>query len=293
MKATAKSALLLAGGAGLAGCRASRPILRAGLVSDTHYADREPAGTRYYGESLVKLRECVDRMNGERVDLMMHLGDFKDEDPEPDEARTLRYVRDLEAVYAKFKGPRYHLLGNHDVDSIGKEQFLRDVENTGIDPEATFYAFDRGGVRFVVLDANFRQDGTPYHKGNFDWKDTAIPDDQLRWLKADLSQTDKPALVFVHQLLDPGQTEEHRVKNASAVREVLEASGNVLAVFQGHQHSGGYNRVNGIHYYTIKAVVEESGPENNSYAILEVRENGDLLVKGYRRATDQEMGKRV
>ncbi|MCB1120914.1 MAG: metallophosphoesterase, partial [Verrucomicrobiae bacterium] len=231
MKATAQSALLLASGAGMTGCRASRPILRIGLVSDTHYADREPAGTRFYRESLGKLKECVDRMNEERVDFMVHLGDFKDQDSEPEEARTLRYVKDLESVYAKFNGPRYHLLGNHDVDSISKEQFGKMVENTGIETGATYYSFDRGRVHIVVLDATFRQDGVAYDKGNFDWKDTAIPSDQLAWLKEDLGKTDKPALVFVHQLLDPMQSEQHQVKNAAAVRDLLEASGKVLAVF--------------------------------------------------------------
>jgi predicted phosphodiesterase len=290
LKASGGAALLLTSG----GCSpkpAKGKGLRVGLVSDTHYADRDPMGTRYYRESISKFQECVDKMNEAQVDFMVHIGDFKDEDAEPTEARTLQYVRDLETVYAQFSGPRYHVLGNHDIDSISKEQFLGLVENTGIDSSASYYSFDNGGFHFVVLDATFRQDGVAYDKGNFDWKDTFIPSNQLDWLKADLGVTKKPTVVFVHQLLDSGQTVEHQVKNAAEVRQVLEHSNKVLAVFHGHQHSGGYHQINGIHYYTLTAVVEQSGLENNSYAILEIGESGDLMLKGYRRVSDMEMAK--
>lgn len=291
LKAGGGAALLFAAGA----C-SQKPSkakgLRVGLVSDTHYADRDPMGTRYYRESMPKFQECTDRMNQAQVDFMVHIGDFKDEDAKPTEARTLRYLRDLEAVYAQFSGPRYHVLGNHDMDSISKEQFLGAVENTGIDSSASYYSFDKGRFHFIVLDATFRQDGVAYDKGNFDWKDTFIPPDQLDWLRADLQLTDKPTIVFVHQLLDSEQTVEHQVKNAAEVRQVLENSNRVLAVFHGHQHGGGYHQINGIHYYTLKAVVENSGSENNSYAILEIEENGDLMLNGYRREADLEMAKR-
>lgn len=289
LKAGCSAALLLATGVSSACKKTNRTALRVGLVSDTHYADRSPAGIRYYRESMTKFQECVTRMNEEQVDLMVHVGDFKDEDPEPTEARTLSFVRDLESAYAQFKGPRYHVLGNHDIDSISKKQFLDQVENTGIDSSASYYSFDKQGYHFIVLDATFRQDGVSYDKGNFVWTDTFIPQDQLDWLKKDLNATEKPTIVFVHQLLDSEQTVEHIVKNAAAVRLILEESNKVLAVFQGHQHDGGYHEINGIHYYTLKAVVDNSGPENNSYAILEIQANGDLMVKGYRRESDTEM----
>ena len=291
LKASSSAALLLTTGAYWACNDPNKPILRIGLVTDTHYADREPAGVRYYRESIPKLQECVNLMNQEKVDLMVHIGDFKDEDPEPQEASTLQYVSDLEAVYAQFKGPRYHVLGNHDLDSINKDQFLERVENTGIDPTSSYYSFDQNGIHIIILDATFRQDGTAYDKGNFEWTDTFIPHEQLNWLQEDLAETNKLTLVFVHQLLDPEQTIEHQVKNAAKVRKILENSGRVLAVFQGHQHEGGYHLINNIHYYTLQAVVDHSGTENNSYAILEVKPTGDLVVNGYRRAEGREMGK--
>lgn len=289
LKATASAAALMALGS-WPGCEeAPAIVLRVGLLTDTHYADREPAGVRYYRESIAKVEEAVALFNQEGVPLAVHIGDFKDEDPEPEERKTLQYVKQLEHTFAAFQGSRYHVLGNHDLDSISKEQFLARVENTGIEPTKSYYSFDRDGFHFVVLDANFRQDGVAYEKGNFEWTDTFIPPAQLLWLREDLEATDAPTIVFVHQLLDPEQTEAHRVKNAAEVRQVLEASGKVLAVFQGHQHEGGYHLVNDIHYYTLIAMVDGSGAENNSYAILDVYSNGDLVVNGYRRAEDRAM----
>ena len=46
------------------------------------------------------------------------------------------------------------------------------------------------------------------------------------------------------------------VRNAADVRAILERSGKVLAAFHGHDHAGNHKVINGIHYYTLIAVVE-------------------------------------
>lgn len=264
--------------------RADRKI-RFGLVSDSHYADRDEAGIRFYRESAAKMEACVEVMNQERVDFMIHLGDFKDQDPEPDEQRTLQYLRDFEAIYAKFKGPRYHVLGNHDMDSLSKVQFQSLVENTGIDKAQTYYSFDKGAYHFVVLDACFNPDGLPYDHDNFKWYDANIPQEQLDWLEKDLKNTEKPAIVFVHQMLEDIENGKHHIKNFAEVRAVLEGSGKVTAVFQGHKHEERYKLINDIHYYTIYGMVDYSGPENNSFAVVTLEEES-VMVDGYYRVSD-------
>ena len=57
----------------------------------------------------------------------------------------------------------------------------------------------------------------------------------------------------------------------------------MIAVFQGHYHKGSLNRVNNIYYYTLKAVVEGGGLENNNYAIVEIGDDGIIRIKGYRK----------
>lgn len=258
-------------------------IFRFGVVTDTHYADREPKGTRYYRESLPKLQECIDKLNTEDLEFLIELGDFKDERETRIEAETLDFLREIESVFAGFRGPHYHVLGNHDLDSISKAQFQEIVTNTGIPPEKTWYSFDQGNIHCVVLDANFRNDGVPYDKGNFSWRDPNIPQEQLDWLRQDLGSTRKPVLVFCHQLLTG--VAPSSVINAEAVRAVLEDYGSkVLAAFHGHKHDGDHQEINGIHYYTHKAVVEGSGPENNAYSIVEVFRGGDIQITGFRQA---------
>jgi len=265
-----------------------KTMLRFGMVTDTHYANNPKRGTRHYRESLDKMAECVALMNDQKVDFLIELGDLKDEGQPATEAGTLQFLQRIEAVFGTFKGPRYHVLGNHDVDSISKEQFLDQVENTGIGKERSYYSFDSKGVHFVVLDADYTANGTDYDRGNFNWRDTNIPDHELKWLGKDLAATSNPVVVFVHQQLD-ATDQYHYVKNGQEVRQVLEESGKVLAVFQGHNHGGAYSHIEGIHYYTLKALVEGSGAENNSYAIVEVQENHDLVVTGYRKAVGKTM----
>jgi predicted phosphodiesterase len=221
---------------------------RFGLITDLHYADREAANNRYYRESRDKLTECVQLMNQEKVDFLLELGDLKDESVPPEEATTLDFLRQVEETFKAFEGPRHYVLGNHDFDQISKAQFM---SVTGA--QSPHYSFDVKGIHFVVLDACFNSDGEDYDHGNFRWSDANIPQEQLQWLGADLAKTRTPVIVFVHQLLDG--VGQHYVKNAEAARSVLEDSGKVLAVFQGHKHDGGHQVINGIHYYTLLTVI--------------------------------------
>jgi predicted phosphodiesterase len=260
---------------------------RFGIVTDCHYADADAQGTRFYRESLDKLTECVTLMNAERADFLIELGDFKDQDKPPAEKKTLSYLQAAEKVFKRFNGPTYHVLGNHDMDSISKMQFLKRVNNTDIDSNRSYYSFDSNGLHYIVLDANYRTDGADYDHGNFDWTDANIPPTELDWLEQDLTSTPRAVIVFIHQLLD-GIGSVY-VKNAARVRQVLEASGKVLTVFQGHHHSGSYSNIAGIHYYTLKALVEGTGLQNNSYAIAEVRPDGSITVTGYQKAVSMQL----
>jgi len=263
-----------------------RKAARFGIVTDCHYADANPAGTRFYRESLGKLGECVARMNAEKVDFLIELGDFKDQGRPPVERETLAYLEDVEAVLQRFEGRTYHALGNHDMDSISKAQFLERVTNTGIPANRSYYSFDVNGLHAVVLDPNYRTDGADYNHGNFDWTDANIPPHELEWLRKDLEATSSPVVIFMHQLLDG--TGAVYIKNAAEVRAVLEASGKVLAVFQGHHHTGSYSLIKGIHYYTLIATIEGQGMDSNSYGIVEVCPDG-LTVTGYRKAVSKQL----
>lgn len=274
----------------LAGCKSPKkgelPVMRFGLVTDCHYADipyakREyPIGDAAYRESLSKLRECVAVMDSERPSFLIELGDFKDEGP--DKASTIEYLDKVEAVFAKFSGPRYHVLGNHDLDVIDKKEFLSRIKNYGQDEAQAHYSFDVAGIRFIVLDACYNSKLEDYAPGNWEWTDANVPPEQLAWLEEELASAPGQAVVFGHQCLDPNADTRHQVRNAAAVRAILEKSGKVNAVFTGHQHSGLISRVNGITYYSLRAMVLNSG--ENGYAVADVYPSGAISVTGFRKA---------
>ncbi|HAH26140.1 MAG TPA: hypothetical protein DCL77_20655 [Prolixibacteraceae bacterium] len=265
------------------------PVLRFGMITDVHYAARDHFKERYYNQSLRKLSEFINVMNKEKVDFIVELGDFKDQDAVPNEANTLGYLTDVEAVFHQFKGPTYHVLGNHDMDGITKTQFLERVENTGIAKDKNYYSFNQKGFHFIVLDGNYTADEKDYNKDNYTGVLSYIPAREVEWLKEDLKSNQLPAIVFIHQLLDDSKGMKRSAQNAPEVRKIMEDSGKVLCVFQGHVNSEKYSMINNIHYYSFISTVFGSGLKHNSYVIVDVFKKGTMKINGYREASSLKL----
>lgn len=249
------------------------PRLRVGLVTDLHYADKVPAGTRHYRETLAKLEEAARQFEQDQPSFLVELGDFIDAADSVDV--ELAYLRTINRPFSAICKDRHYILGNHCVDTLKKEEFLG-----GVEQEKSYYSFDRGGFHFVVLDSCFRSDGEPYGRKNFQWTDANIPTAELEWLEADMHDNDKPVVVFAHQRLDVSNS--HGVRNNAEVRKVLESSDKVLAIFQGHSHQNDVKEIGGIHYCTLVAMVEGSGVENNGYSLMEIEPTGTIHLTGFR-----------
>ena len=269
-----------------------RKSVRFGVLTDSHYADREPSGTRYYRQSLEKMEEAINVLNQEKVDFAIHLGDFKDEHPTRVESDTIKFLQDIESEYSQFNGPRYHCIGNHDLDSISKEQFQTNVTNTGIDSSETYFSFDHNGFHFIVLDPNFHPDGRPHHKGDYEWFEANLPESQWEWFEDDLAKTKLPTIVFSHFTLYhfvKGDAVFHMNEYVRA-QKIMEDSGKVIATFHGHVHEENYTAINGIHYCTHLGMVDYDGLENNSFAIVEVNER-EINITGYKRTSNKTLKK--
>jgi hypothetical protein len=262
-------------------------VLRFGMVTDVHYAEIPDNGNRTYSQSLVKLQSFVDTMNRLKPDFIIELGDFKDMDTPPVAAKTLIYLNRAEKVFSGFQGPRYHVSGNHDEDCITKQKFLSVIENTGIGPDKSYYSFDIRCFHCVILDACFDSSGADYSCGNNKWKDTNIPNSELKWLKNDLKKAHLPVLVFIHQRLDGSG--DYFVKNASTVRRIFERKGNIKVVFQGHYHEGNYQCINNIHYYTVKSLVEGNSPLGYNFALAEITADGKINIRGFGETETKEL----
>ncbi|MDR2706917.1 MAG: metallophosphoesterase [Planctomycetaceae bacterium] len=249
-------------------------VLRIGLLTDIHYADKEHAGSRYYRESPDKIAAAANELGKQKLDFLVELGDLIDTVKKPETDK--KHLRTINTELQKISDKRYYVLGNHCVETLTKDEFLDEIGQ-----EKSFFSFDQNGYHFVVLDACFRQDGIPYGRNNAHWTDTKIPDTELEWLKADLAVTKLPVIVFLHQRLDVENQKPIAVKNADQVRTLLEKSGKVRLVLQGHEHSGDYKEIAGISYCTLSAVIEGSGLKNNSFSFLEIIENGDWRLHGF------------
>jgi alkaline phosphatase len=266
--------LLAAGATRLPAAQGQLRRVRIGLVTDLHYADKPAKINRYYRDTPAKLTEAVKQFAVDKPDFVVELGDLIDAAEKVE--TELGYLDTISKVFDGFAGPKHYVLGNHCVDMLTKDEFLG-----GLGRKESFYSFDVGGLHFVVLDACFRADAKPYGRKSSAWNDANIPADELDWLAADLMAAARPTIVFAHQRLDKGGA--HAVKNAAEVRKRLEASGNVLAVFQGHSHKNDHQEIAGIHYTTLLAMVEGPSPETSGYSLLDVLADGTLRLTGFRK----------
>ena len=264
--------------------------LRFGIITDSHYADRDPAGTRFYRDALPKMNEAIKALNEADLDFLIHLGDFKDQGAEANPQETLKYLQEVETVFQRFDGDGYHALGNHDVDSIRKAEFLRNIKNAGQEQARSYYSFETSAFICIVLDANYDAAGKDhFYVEGANWEDAHIPPEELEWFKNTLTQAQKPVLVFCHHPLYPFYKEgsKFHVTNHQEVQELMEASQKVIACFHGHVHKEEFKTIKGIHYITQLGMVDYEGLENNSFSIVELDE-AHLKIEGFKRASDYE-----
>ncbi|MDE2732185.1 MAG: metallophosphoesterase [Bacteroidota bacterium] len=211
-----------------------------GVIADLHHG-LEPRATE-------RLEEFMQAVRERKPDAIIQLGDFNYGPGRGEECMEL---------WRTFKGPRYHVLGNHDMDFATKEAMVSNWQMP-----SPYYSFDLGGYHAVVLDRNNLKadDGfTPYSESNF-YVDASLrgyaDDQQLSWLREDLAAATLPVIIFVHQGLGmPTSMSEA----SRAIEEVLEEHNRrgegppVVACFCGHHHIDRYTRKNGIHYLWINS----------------------------------------
>ena len=210
---------------GLAASQANEAPLRFGLLADLHH-DVMPDG-------IERTKAFVEAMTEAKVDFVAQLGDF---------CQPKQPNRPLLNVWEGFRGDRYHVLGNHDMDG----GFDREKVVKFLGMPANHYTFDHGGIRFIVLDAN---DPGAQSKG---YKRYIAPP-QLKWLEGELAVAKTPVILFVHQSLDHAEG----VSNQAEVRKILVAANkaphNVLAVFSGHHHENYAKTIDEILYIQINS----------------------------------------
>jgi len=258
-----------------------------GLVTDLHFASgKATSGTRVYSASPLKLQQVVDTFELHNLPFMAMLGDLLDGFTATDSVKTLRDIDSINYRTSTFSGEKYVMFGNHDQTSLAKAQFLGKVSSK---INQKYYSFDKGQFHFVVLDGNYKRDSTDFSLNNYTWDSAWVPAKEKQWLINDLSASaGKPVIVFLHYLLDSTNIAED-LRNAAEIRTIFENAGNVVAMFCGHRHTGGYWQSKGIHYINLKGMIEQALPANN-FAEATITPAGDsLIVKGYFNQTSYKL----
>jgi len=245
--------------------------LRVGVFADLHAHDtNSPVEEHVYTNYGQRLQAFVDAMNAWPADLVIELGDFVNGKfvlgaELGDAARIPAILEKAESIYATFNGPRYYVLGNHDVYDLSKEEFIQRV-----DAASTYHSFDAGAYHIVILDAQYDKKGNDL--GHAGWVVQGnIPQVQLDWLSEDLAATDLPTIVCVHQPLDVDfdlLSGGPAIANAEDVKAILSGSGVVVAVFQGHEHENAYSLLDGIHYVTFEGLLDHTEGTPPSWAMV-------------------------
>ena len=92
-----------------------------------------------------------------------------------------------------------------------------------------------------MLDGNCNEDGSDYDSGDFNWTKAFVPaEPEENGCWQELKKDDLPVVIFIHELLDTfsGIDKELCIGNAEEIVSILEQSGKVVAVIQGHHHAG-------------------------------------------------------
>ncbi len=248
--------------------------MRIGFVTDVHFGPEARHEGRLRKLSAIAeplLRDFVARMNTvDRPDMIVNLGDvIEDENAERDRERYQRFVDILGGAQARV----VHVPGNHDQMHLPDEELLRLTHEKSL-----WRSYDVESFHFVVLCTRY----VPR-------RSVHLPEDQIAWLESDLASTTKDTIVLVHHPLCEMDTHGNRwfekqphvcrVAERRRVREVLEKSGRVRAVFNGHAHWNYVSVINGIPYVTLQSLIENldedaPGRPARAHALAEITEHG-------------------
>lgn len=210
--------------------------LTFGIVADVHHGMMP--GTQG------RLEEFIEKAIAKEVDFIIQLGDFCHK-----EERSKSFLR----TWNTFKNPKYHVLGNHDMDLTSKADIMDFWEMP-----KSYYSFEEKGIRFIVLDANFLyQEGKflDYNRGNFyvdNGLRTYINDEQIEWFTAELEASKLPTIVVSHQSLWHYQW---GVKNRLSLQKQMEKHHKkIICCLNGHNHIDFHHHQNGIDYLEINSM---------------------------------------
>lgn len=212
-----------------------------------------------------------------KVDFIIQLGDFI---LDPTESGSGNFLE----LWNSFNGPRYHVLGNHDMDLADK---ARVCAFWGM--PANYYSFDLKGFRFIVLDGNHIKEGEgkylDYANSNYyshQGKRGYFGLQQWKWFKEQLASTDLNVVVFSHQSLSDN-TDGYDMKKAIDDANSKAGFDKVILSLNGHGHSDRAELVNHVPYVEIPTAAhkwdEKAIPYTTvRFAVVTLDPKGSIII---------------
>ena len=234
-------------------------------------------GGRHCGKSFARLEAALSWLKEQRIGLIFNLGDAINGGD--DHESEIRYAQTIAKAFASFPAEARFVIGNHDIELLSKEEYAAEIG--GLNPGAFERSFERGGVRFIMLDGNMHGDGSDFFPAKFTWDKAYLGPKQLEWLHGELSLAGgRPVIIMCHECLDyniwDNALDPHIVRDVDSFRSIVNGFPNVLAVIHGHYHPGRSMVLDNLPYCAFTSVVAGEFPEPGAAAVVSVMPDGAL-----------------
>jgi 3',5'-cyclic AMP phosphodiesterase CpdA len=216
----------------------SEPALKAALLSDTHiptdlswqpYANQKPPAEH--------LREVARQIAESNFDFSLVCGDLARVAGEPGDYKNWQML--MAPVLAKM--PVHAAMGNHDVLTNYYQVFGKPEEKVTAIKNKHVLAFEKAGLRFVVLDSHVGPPAVPGLLGKA----------QRQWLERYLESEDpRPVFVFLHHALTD---EDSDLLDSDRLLNILLPKRQVKAVFYGHSHCFSHTQIEDLNVVNLPA----------------------------------------
>ena len=255
-------------------------------LSDVHFLENGQNTTfKMTGESPRLLDDAISQINEkENLDFVMITGDLIDKSFEKELKAVLPHLENLNT-------PWYFAFGNHDrcVGGYLTTQVYLDMLNNSnpyFDFKKGYYSYTpKKHFKVIVLDDIITDEIT---------SNGYIDEEQMKWLKKELdSSKNDTVLIYMHvPVIEPFASPNHRLRNATAVKALIESYQNPIGVFQGHYHATKITQHKNVLYINSPALV--SYP--NAFRTVTVTNQKDKVVFDFewnetREKTIQKMAK--
>lgn len=230
-----------------AALQANAKTIRFAMVADAHYNQYVTSGKK--GNATKALRCFVQRMNEQKPDFVMFLGDNIDKS-KPQILKS--FLADIKPI----KRPYYILTGNRDTykySGLSREEFADIVSEYSpyqkkYSSNYVFYpTFD---IAAVMVDSTSL--GMPGEHGYF-------ADNTLKWLDETLTKNkNKKVILFQHVPLIPAtEIESHTILNEKEYKDVINKHNNIIMIASGHYHQfGAVQDDKGIYHIDVPELFE-------------------------------------